>query len=277
MLQGKEILLATMHDKQLAIAPVMRSHLACEIIVPKDYDTDQFGTFSGEKERFLAPKNMVLHKAKIAMQQYSYDFGIATEGSFGPHPLIPFTPMHEELIGFIDFKNQIEIVVAKQTHQTNYIMCEFTKNQPHEDFLSTCLFPSHALIVREMANDQVIAKGITSLAALEEAINKGFSISDTIRLETDMRAMFNPTRMNVIKELTMALVNRLQAVCAKCHTYGFGEVHYLGRLPCSDCHSETALFLNMVEKCIRCDYQIIKPRHDKLSSASPTYCNFCNP
>lgn len=277
MLQGKEILLATMHQKEIAIKPAMEETLGCKVIVPKNYDTDQFGTFCGEKQRLMSAKKMVVHKAKVAMKRFSYEWGMASEGSFGPHPLMPFTPMHEELLAFIDDKNQVEIVVTKQTHKTNYGMFEFSQNDSFDEFLSAHFFPSHAMIVRALGVNQVIAKGIQSYAELKLAIQEGFVRSKKIRLETDMRAMVNPTRMQFIKELTLDLINRIQSVCAKCGTYGFGEVDRIGNLPCSYCHGDTNLFRNIIEKCNRCDYQIIKPRPDNLYEADPTYCNDCNP
>jgi len=277
MLQGREILLATMHQKEFAIKQAMEETFGCKIVLPKNYDTDQFGTFCGEKERLMSAKKMVVHKAKVAMEQFSYELGMATEGSFGPHPLMPFTALHEELLSFIDATNQVEIVVIKRTNKTNYAMAEFSYKQSFDDFLSTYLFPSHAIIVREMASNQVIAKGIQTRTDLDLAVEKAFKISKKIRLETDMRAMFNPTRMQIIQDLTLDLIKRIQSICAKCNTYGFGEMEVAGNLPCSSCRSDTQLFKNIIEKCIRCDYQIIKPRADNLYQADPSYCHYCNP
>jgi hypothetical protein len=277
MLKGKQVLLATMHKKELAIKQSFEQSLGCEVILPQNYDTDQFGTFCGEKERHLIPSKMVIHKAKIAMEQFSYEFGIASEGSFGPHPLIPFLPLQEEWLGFIDATNKLEVVVKKQTNQTNYAMFEFERNQSFDDFLSRSGFPLHAMIVRELSSNLVIAKGIQTLSELESALEKAFKVSDRIRLETDMRAMFNPTRMQIIKELTLDLINRIQSVCMKCGIYGFGEIKVSGNLRCSCCSSETQLFKNIIEKCIRCDYQVIKPRPDMLYRADPSYCSYCNP
>lgn len=277
MLKGKKVLLVTMHQKELAIKEPMEAALGCEMVVTQNYDTDQFGTFSGEIERKLIPSKMVIHKAKSAMEQYRYELGIASEGSFGPHPLLPFTPFHEEFLALVDSKSNLEIVVKKQTTETNYAMAEYVKGQSLDDFLSTSRFPSHAIIVRALSGNQVIAKGINNLANLESAMEKAFKVSEVVRLETDMRAMFNPTRMKIINELTLELINRIQSVCIQCGTYGFGERHVSGHLPCSWCSSDTQLFQNIVEKCLRCDYELIKPRSDNLVQADPTYCHYCNP
>ena len=147
MLQGKQIILATKHHKEIVIRPIMEHSLGCQLIVPEDYDTDQFGTFTGEKDRLLPPKEMVLHKARVAMQRFGYRFGIASEGSFGPHPLLPFSPYHEELLAFVDQDNCLEVIVQKVTVETNYAMQEFTIHDSFENYLNQIKFPLHKLLV----------------------------------------------------------------------------------------------------------------------------------
>lgn len=277
MFQGKEILLATMHQKEVAIQNEIELNLGCKLIVPKDFDTDRFGTFCGEKKRSMTAREMVRHKAKVASKEYGYSLCIATEGSFGAHPIIPLMPHHEELMIFFDSVNNIEIIVNKNTDQTNYGYAEFEKDENFDYFLFTHSFPSHALMVRAMSTNQVLAKGIQTMDELKSTMKRAFMISPRIRLETDMRAMFNPTRMQVIKELTSDLINRIQSVCSNCGAYGFGDLEIAGHLPCSDCGFSTRLYQNIIQKCIRCNYQITKPRPDMLYLAEPTYCNICNP
>lgn len=277
MFDGKEILLATMHQKELAIQGPFEEHLGCKIIVPHNYDTDQFGTFSGEKRRYMTAREMVVHKAKIASKQYGYPLSIATEASFGAHPIIPLMPFHEEFMVFLNTTDNKQIIVKKQTNLTNYGFAEFNKGEDYNFFLFTHSFPSHALIVRAINTNQVIAKGIQTTEELQSAIKIAFSISPRIRLETDMRAMFNPTRMKVIQELTIELVNRIQTLCPNCHTYGFGDIEVAGHLPCSECGFETTLYQNIIKKCISCDLKVSHPRPDNLNQAEPTYCNNCNP
>ncbi|MFO1256885.1 MAG: DUF6671 family protein [Gammaproteobacteria bacterium] len=277
MFQGKEILLATMHQKELAIQPEFERHFGCKIILPQNYDTDQFGTFCGEKKRYMTAREMVVHKAKTASQQYGYPLSMATEASFGAHPIIPLMPFHEEFMVFLNTTDNIEIIVKKQTNQTNYGFAEFEKGDDYSFFLFTHSFPSHALIVRTLSTNEVIAKGINSVDKLNTALEAAFKSSPRVRLETDMRALFNPTRMQIIRELTLDLINRIESSCPRCSTYGFGEIHVTGHLPCSDCGFDTTLYQNIIEKCVRCDYHISKPRGDKLYRADPAYCNHCNP
>lgn len=101
--------------------------------------------------------------------------------------------------------------------------------------------------------------------------------SHLLRLETDMRAMYNPTRMSNIGQLAQTLARRILSKCPKCHAPGFGETSYDGYLPCQLCSQETKLYKYKVLKCICCDYLIRYEREDKIKFSDPMYCDFCNP
>lgn len=277
MLQEKTILLATKHHKEQVIKPLIEQHFNCKVIVPDNFDTDQFGTFCGEKSRFLPPSKMVIHKARSALEKFDCQFAIATEGSFGPHPLIPYMAHHEELMAFVDMESKIDIVVYRHTQQTNYAMAEFVRGESCGDFLQSVNFPTHAVMVRELESHNLIAKGIQSISNLNVAIGKAFSLADRIRIETDMRALCNPTRMSVIKDLTGELINRLRSHCEKCGCYGFGFREVSGYLPCISCGSATDLYQHLIERCVRCDFSVTRPRPDNLSHADAKYCHYCNP
>lgn len=60
---NKQVLLATMHGKEKAISNIFLKNLNCEVCV-ESFDTDQFGTFTGEKPRLLNPYETCLLKAK---------------------------------------------------------------------------------------------------------------------------------------------------------------------------------------------------------------------
>jgi hypothetical protein len=44
------LVIATMHGKEKVIAPLLVKALGVKIIVPENFDTDLYGTFSGEIE-----------------------------------------------------------------------------------------------------------------------------------------------------------------------------------------------------------------------------------
>jgi DnaJ-class molecular chaperone len=131
--------------------------------------------------------------------------------------------------------------------------------------------------VRELATCGIIAKGIQTEAALLEAIQQGLQQAPTVRLETDMRAHMNPTRMEVIAQLAAQLATRIATPCPACQTPGFGEKGVEGHLVCENCGTQTELYAQRVLKCIRCEHKSFWPREDGLSKASPQYCPHCNP
>lgn len=53
-------------------------------------DTDQLGAFTGEVERKSTPLTCIRQKCELAMKESKVTIGVASEGSFGPPPFIPF-------------------------------------------------------------------------------------------------------------------------------------------------------------------------------------------
>ena len=90
---GRRAVLATMHGKERAIVPAFRDILGIDIEVPGNLDTDQLGTFSGEVERAGTMDEVLVAKAKLGLKMSGLDLAIASEGSFGPHPQMPFIPV----------------------------------------------------------------------------------------------------------------------------------------------------------------------------------------
>ncbi|GAB3772986.1 hypothetical protein GCM10028818_13850 [Spirosoma horti] len=148
-------------------------------------------------------------------------------------------------------------------------------------FARASLFPSHALIIRP--NDRhtkaPIFKGIESLAALEEAYKeaKRYSAQGKVWVETDMRASYNPTRMQLIGELATLLAKRLSCICPSCQTPGWGNVSLEKGLPCRECGNETHLIKTKIDGCVKCNYKQFRGRSDGLTQADPGQCNVCNP
>jgi hypothetical protein len=51
MFKNRELVIATKHHKEKVIAPLLEKELGVKCIVVKNFDTDQFGTFTGELAR----------------------------------------------------------------------------------------------------------------------------------------------------------------------------------------------------------------------------------
>lgn len=250
--------------------------LSCTLRV-HEFDTDEFGTFNGEIPRILNPYETCMLKATNAAKCYNYALAVASEGSFGPHPALPFIPSAHELMVFVDRTRDWIIAEQLVSQKTNYAMIAINKNTFLDDFLERVRFPSHALIVQATSNNQVLAKGVNNLESLMNHIGLGFKNEKELILGTDMRAMMNPTRMQVIGELADKLTQRIACLCARCSRPGFGFKTTKGILPCALCDSPTSFYKEEVWGCIACEHREYKMRRDGLLKASPTYCDYCNP
>ena len=51
MFKGRKLLIATMHKKEMAIAPILEKALGVKCVLPENFNSDLLGTFSGEIER----------------------------------------------------------------------------------------------------------------------------------------------------------------------------------------------------------------------------------
>lgn len=144
------------------------------------------------------------------------------------------------------------------------------------EFAVSCGFPQHGMIVR--CEDRMI-KGIIDKVQLDQSVEKMLSECKTkqVRVETDMRAMYNPTRMKNIKLATEDLINKLYHLCPSCSFPGLSLVERKKGLPCSWCGLPTDLVLAEVYHCKKCDIteETLYPRGVK--TADPSHCGYCNP
>jgi hypothetical protein len=208
-------------------------------------------------------------------------FGVANEGSFGPHPFIPIIPAGIEIMTFVDDERGFVITERLLAEKTNYGHRECQSVNDISDWLSKVGFPSHALIVRPKCLGRAGAaeKGIVSLEQLTTAITgAASSSSDGIAwVEPDMRAHLNPTRMVSIRKLANRLAHRLATPCPSCKGPGWGQTDTVKGLPCEVCAAPTGMVQFQLFSCVSCAYKEERPRSDGLHEASPQYCPECNP
>jgi len=278
MFKGRSLLIATKHEKEQIIGPIFEKELGVTFSVPDHFDTDVFGTFTGEVERKSDPITTARLKCELALQQSNADLAIASEGSFGPHPSIFFVNADEEILLFVDKKNDLEIIVKELSTTTNFNASEIRSLRTLKEFANKVGFPSHGLILRQSKDDfKVIFKGITTWVKLIEAYNYLINHSDTIYVETDMRAMYNPTRRNVIQIATTKLIEKIKNTCPACKTPGFGITGVKEGLPCSACKAPTRSVLSHIYSCQKCNYEELKAYPYDKTEEDPMYCDQCNP
>jgi hypothetical protein len=279
---GQQIMLATMHAKEQYLEAACRKILGAELVTCKgNLNTDQLGTFSGEVERKGTQKEVVVQKCKLGMNISKIPLGLANEGSFGPHPLIPFAAASYETMVFIDQKRNIQVFETKFFSSTNYNYKIASIEDDVSDFLKNSIFPSHGVIVRpNIWNDKsIIFKGIQDYENLQKAIiaSAHYSCDKLVRLETDMRAHMNPTRGRNIRKLGILLFRRLTCLCPSCKAPGWGKTDILrGRL-CQLCQCPTDLPISYVWSCPLCPYREEKPFSASIEYTDPQYCALCNP
>ena len=87
--RGTQIALGTMHAKKRALATPLARLLGSNIIVPRDVDTDAFGTFTGKTERTGSMLDAARAKARLGTR-IALPRRIASKESYGPHPHLRF-------------------------------------------------------------------------------------------------------------------------------------------------------------------------------------------
>jgi hypothetical protein len=158
---------------------------------------------------------------------------------------------------------------------------EVTTLEEIHKFAEQINFRSHALILRpnDRKTTAPIFKGLNTVKALELAFKKCIKYAKEGKLwvETDMRAQFNPSRMQVIYDLAIKLADRLRTLCPKCYTPGWGQIRQKKGLICACCGLETELIKLEIFGCVKCDYEENKERSDGKKKADPANCQYCNP
>ncbi len=278
---GRKAALATKHQKERVLEPPLRAAVGLTVCVPDDLDTDQLGTFSGEVERPGTPREVALRKARWGMRTADLPLGMASEGSFGPDPRLPFASADFELLAFIDDELGIQVVEQVLSSHTNFGVETGHTLDEVQDFLARAQFPSHGLVVRPNSGLEpgFVFKGITTVDALREAFDRSVAVSadGLAHIETDMRAHMNPTRRKVLREAAVKLGRRLATLCPQCRSPGWGRVDVVRGLPCEWCGRETELVRLEVQGCPRCEHRIAAPRRDGLLKAPADNCAWCNP
>jgi ribosomal protein L37E len=270
---GRDLWIVTQHKKESVIAPILSRSLSVYCHVFNQIDTDQFGTFCGTVRRVSALEAARAKCAAVA-SIYPGDLILASEGSFGPHPAWPFAPCNEELLLLKDLKSNRDYKVSYLTFRTNMAASEIQNEEELKNFALTAGFPSHGLILR--TNDYAfLKKGITSWTLLLHTFRQLKDSCQKVFAETDMRAMFNPTRMMVIGKAARLLTRLLHSRCPRCGSPGFGIVRTVTGLPCRACGMPTESPSHYVRLCEECLTELPCPSHKK--EEDPMYCHFCNP
>lgn len=272
--KGRTLLIATSHRKEEVLIPVLKDALHIFPFVPEDFNSDAFGTFTGEVERPADPLTTLRRKCRAAMEAYQSDLAIASEGSFGPHPDYPFLAAGEEWLMLIDSKNHLEITVREISAETNYHSKIISDESELMAFAAQAGFPQHGLILRA---GPTIFKGIQEEQELRQFFGELKKSQSTVTAETDMRALFNPTRMRVIERLAGKLRDKILCACPTCGAPGFAVIRVEPGLPCAWCWAATSQAESLEYGCQVCEHSEIMLHPEGKTHADPAFCDLCNP
>ena len=276
--QHERIGLATIHGKHLAVAPPFRRLLGAEIVTAPDVDTDSLGTFSGEIARPAPVVETCALKAELAFRTMDVDCAIASEGSYGPIDRLPFHAAGVEIMAFVDRRRGLRIVETLATHRTNWRLLSFKAGDPEVRAAATAIgFPDYGVFVICNRDRSQPIKGLSSLDEIAAAVDREASRSDdgTAILIADMRAHRNPMRMKVLRALAYKLARRLDRLCPKCGTPGFGHIASRRGLPCESCNAPTHWIDFEVDGCSVCGHAEARRRRDGRRTASRLSCTGC--
>jgi hypothetical protein len=278
LFSGRTAVIATMHGKEKVIAPILERALGVTCITPSGFDTDTFGTFSGEIARKDSPMQTLRAKALAALAHSGETMAVASEDSFGPHPSYVFVPGNEEMVLLMDLRNNIEIRGWYLTERTNYSQKKINELNDLEEFKKEIGYPAHGIILKteDAVPTKKVWKDISTAMELTELVCSLLEKGSTVSAETDMRAMQNPTRMNAIEKAVVDLVKNCKSHCPECNAPGFVIVAAIPGLRCQQCNFPTESTKAFVHNCKKCHYTVERVKKG-VDYEEPMFCGFCNP
>ncbi len=278
---GRTLGVATLHHKDRVIGPAMMRALplAGSHAIP-GIDTDRFGAFSGEVERALDPLETCIAKARHGADVSGLDLVIASEGSFGPYPPAPFISCDEEFLVLFDARDGALFTHKHVSLETVHGGETVTSIKELLAFADRMRFPEHHLVLRPRERwraGDALHKGIgdrTQLIAIGELMLKA---GNSLWVETDLRAMANPTRMKVIGETAERFASELARLCPVCGECWFRITGTRSGLPCALCGWPTESIRSFERGCWSCGHVQFEPRPDGKAEEDPQRCGNCNP
>lgn len=278
---GRTLGVATIHGKERVIGPALMSALPIASFIAIDgVDTDRFGAFSGEVQRTLDPLEACKAKARHGAEVSGFDLVIASEGSFFPYPPAPFVPCNEEILVLYDARDGSFFQHRHVSLQTVFGGEACMNWGQVKLFAERMKFPEHGLVVRtkeKWTDGDMMQKGIKDAGDLRACVTRLIEEHGDCWVETDMRAMMNPTRIQVIAETAERFAQELVTLCPGCGVCWFRITQAIPGLPCELCGWPTESVRAYMRSCASCGCTSSVPRPDGKQSETPGHCQNCNP
>jgi hypothetical protein len=161
----------------------------------------------------------------LGLERTGLRLGLASEGSFGPHPALPLLAVGQELLVFLDRERQLTVVEQRLDWRTNDAQLLLEPGDDPAAWLRQVCFPSHAVMARPAGSPTgPWHKDLCTAAALSAALAACRAADPRGQVWLDVRAHRNPTRMRSIRRLGVAMARRLASSCPRCGGPGWGLV-----------------------------------------------------
>ncbi len=231
------------------------------------FDTDRLGRFFGHPPRAGSARDAARLKCAAAFEHRpGARFALASEGSFGPHPSVPWFPSDHELVLLQDRWTGCELEGVELTTDTTYGDAEVTSAEDALRWAEARGFPGQAVRVGE----RTFTEREQLRRATTDALRRG-----AVRVEAELRAHLNPKRRVAIRRALERCFEALATRCPTCDWPGFVSARVELGLPCEVCREPTTVVAARWADCRRCGASARAPV--AATTASPGNCPWCNP
>ena len=231
-------------------------------------------------QRISDPISTAKLKAQHGAEISGMDMVIASEGSFGPYPPAPFISCTEEILVLLDTRDGTYFEHRHVSLETVFGGERCTSWREVEAFAARMKFPEHQLVIRPQEHwkgGDELQKGIRTMDTLRTLTKQLIELRGEVWVETDMRAMANPTRMRVIANTAERFAQELVTLCPSCGECWFRITEPLPGLPCELCGWPTQSVRAYRRTCRNCKHEADTSRPDGKQREEPQHCAHCNP
>jgi hypothetical protein len=275
--------LLTKHHKLALISPAL-SAVGIQVIATDAFDTDTLGSFSGETPRRQTPQECARTKAKLAAELTGLLIGIGSEGSFGGGPYAGLVNWDDELLLLLDTRTGQEMMAfasgpvplaSLETDQLAAIAQHLQQHDAAQGWICSYGEADGQGRVKGMVKGLVGFEEVKSALSAAGLLLDAETLSETIKLQPDLRAHLCPARQSFIQQAAQQLAERWVSLCPSCHQPNFWRKAVETGLPCEVCHYPTGRIKSYTKKCDCCGY--IEQEPSSVEFADQGHCPLCNP
>lgn len=267
------LIFVTKHGKELILRDLFREN-KIELQVENRIDTDLFGTFTGTIKRIEDALTTARKKVEFAHSKFGHTWVLSSEGSFFPHPEIPFATVNLEIIFGTHFETNQSFWVSHASLETCSFRKKFSSPSELNSLLKSIDFPNQGIWIYQ--NHRVLAE-ISTWEEIDRFFSENWDEHALWEIESDQRAHRNPLRRKVILETGKKWLEALNSSCPKCSSAGFYPRKTQAGKPCAQCGFPTKSSKEKIYTCCHCDFEKTEPIDPENLFEDPMYCSLCNP